>query len=213
MKKVNCFAAVIGMGLAMTSWAALAQEPAVRQDPAATTVVTAATPAIPADQQPTPEQLVKMFKLMRVEDQLESITKAMPAIMQQQMAAQMKQIQQDHPEIAAMNEEHQQALAKVTTKYLGRVMNLITSDEMIADMTRIYQKHFTRSDVDGIIIFYSSPAGQHLLDKQPVILQEYLPLVMQRTMDRIKPLTDEMTREMAEIAKSSIRPADKPTQK
>jgi hypothetical protein len=57
MKKVNCIAAVMGMGLAMTSWAALAQGPAVRQDPVATTVSTAASPAIPADQQPTPEQL------------------------------------------------------------------------------------------------------------------------------------------------------------
>jgi hypothetical protein len=203
MKKVICIAAVIGMGLAMTPWAALAQEPAVQQH-------TASTPAIPADQQPNQEQLAKLFKLMRVQDQLESITKAMSAAMQQQMAAQIKQIQQAHPEMGAMNEELQQALTKITSKFMERAMNLLTSAEMIEDMTKIYQKHFTRSDVDGIIAFYGSPAGQHLLEKQPVILQEYLPVVLQRTMDRVKPLAEEMTKEMAEIAKSSIRPAATP---
>jgi hypothetical protein len=203
MKKVNCIAAVIAMGLAMTPWAALAQEPAVQQD-------ATSTPAIPADQQPTQEQLAKWFNLMRVQDQLESITKTMSAAMQQQMAAQIKQTQQAHPEMGAMDEELQQALTKVTNKFMERAMNLITSAEMIEDMTKNYQKHFTRSDVDGAIAFYSSPAGQHLLEKQPVILQEYLPVVLQRTMDRVKPLTEEMTKEMAEIAKSSIRPATTP---
>ena len=96
MRKVNCIAAVIGMGLAMIPWAALAQGPAARQDATPATAVTTTTPAIPADQQPTQEQLAKLFKLMRVQNQLESIAKAMPAIMQQQMAAQIKQIQQDH---------------------------------------------------------------------------------------------------------------------
>jgi len=114
--------------------------------------------------------------------------------------------------MGAINEEQQQALVKVTNKFMERAMHLITFDEMIEDMTRIYQKHFTRSDVNGIIVFYSSPAGQHLLDMQPVILQEYLPLVMQRMMDRIKPLTDEMTKEIAEIAKSNAGLANKPTQ-
>ena len=34
-----------------------------------------------------------------------------------------------------------------------------------------------------------SPAGQHLLDAQPKIAQEYMPLVMQRTQERTKTLT------------------------
>lgn len=203
MKKVNWIAAIIGMGLAMTPWAALAQEPVVQQE-------ATSAPANPADQQPTQEQLAKWFKLMRVQDQLESITKTMSAAMQQQMAEQIRQTQQAHPEMGAMDEELQQALTKVTSKFMERAMNLMTSAEMIEDMTKIYQKHFTRSDVDGAIAFYGSPAGQHFLEKQPVILQEYLPVVLQRTMDRVKPLAEEMTREMAEIAKSSIRPATPP---
>jgi hypothetical protein len=95
---------------------------------------------------------------------------------------------------------------------MGRVMNLYTPDEMTADMAAIYQKHLTQADVDGMIAFYSSPAGQHMLDVVPVIMKEFMPVVMQRINERIKPLTDEMTKEMAEISKSTP-PADKPAQK
>jgi hypothetical protein len=200
MKKANCIVALIGMGLAMASWAARAQAPA-------------APTAIPADQQATKEQLAKLFELMRVRDQVASLAKTLPTIMQQQMTAQMSQMQKDHPEMAPMPQEQNQALAKIESEFMERVMNLYTSDEMIADMAGIYQKHMTRSDVDGIIGFYKSPAGQHLLDMQPVILQEYMPLMMQRMQDRIKPLTDEMTKEMMEIIKSKAPSGNKPAQK
>jgi hypothetical protein len=43
-------------------------------------------------------------------------------------------------------------------------------------------------------------------------MKEFMPVVMQRINERIKPLTDEMTKEMAEISKSTP-PADKPAQK
>jgi len=205
------FAAVIGMGVALASWTVSAQAPEAQQaGESAPDAVTAQV--IPPDQQPTQEQLAKLFEVMRVKEQLASVTKMMPALMQQQMQAQAKQMQKGHPEMASMTEEQQQASAKVMSKYMGRVMNLYTPDEMTADMAAIYQKHLTQADVDGMIAFYSSPAGQHMLDVVPVIMKEFMPVVMQRINERIKPLTDEMTKEMAEISKSTP-PADKPAQK
>jgi hypothetical protein len=199
------------MGLALASCTIFAQAPAASQaGEAAPEAVTA--PVTPPDQQPTPEQLAKLFEVMRLKEQLASMTKMMPALVQQQMQAQAKQMQKDHPEMASMTEEQQQAAAKVMSRFMGRAMNLYTSDEMITDMASIYQKHLTRSDVDGMIAFYSSPAGQHVLEVVPVIMKEFMPVVMQRISERIEPLTEEMTKEMAEIAKSTP-PADKPAQK
>lgn len=211
MNRTCKFATVVGMGLALASYSAFAQAPSAPQAGAAAPEAVAA-PVIPPDQQPTKEQLAKLFEVMRLKEQLASMTKMMPALMQQQMQEQAKQMRKDHPEMASMTEEQQQASAKVMSKYMGRVMNLYTSDEMIADMASIYQKHLTQPDVDGMIAFYSSPAGQHLLDIVPVIMKEFMPVVMQRINERIKPLTDEMTKEMAEIIKSTP-PADKPAQK
>jgi TonB family protein len=198
-------------GMATEPSTPLAQSFATRL---ATMPITAAAPAaIPADQQSTKEQLAKLFELMRVRDQVASLTKTMPALMQQQVTAQMKQMQQSNPEIASRSEEQQQAFTKVMNKYLERTLELYTPGEMISDLTGIYQKYLTRSDVDGIIAFYSSLAGQHLLNMQPSILQEYLPLAMQRMQDRTKVLTDEMQKEIMGMTRSQAPSTDKPAQK
>ena len=205
MKKTICFAAALGM--MMLPCAAFTQAPAA---PPSTAPAAAASTAIPADQQPTKEQLTKLFELMRIKQQISSMTKMMPAMMRQQMQAHVKEMQKNHPELAAMTEEQQQASMNVESKFMEKVVDLYTSDEMIADMEGIYQKHLTRSDVDGIIAFYSSPAGQHMLDMAPVIMQEYMPMMMQRTQERIKPLMDEMSKELEAIVKSAAPSTDKP---
>jgi TonB family protein len=203
----------MGTGLAMAPWATLAQASIARLADTLTGVATATPATIPADQQATEEQLAKLFELMRVRDQVASLTKTMPALMQQQLTAQMKRMQQNNPEITSNSEDQQQVFTKVMNKYMQRVMELYTPGEMIADMTGLYQKYMTRSDVDGIIAFYSSLAGQHLLNIQPIIMQEYLPLILQRMQDRTKTLTDEMQKEMMDAIKSKDLSADKPAQK
>ena len=210
MKKTICFAAALGV--MMLPCAAFAQAPAA-QPSTAPAAVMAEPSGLPADQQPTKEQLIKLFELMHVRDQLASVTKMIPALVQQQMKTQMQQMQKDHPEMAMMSEEKQQAAGMVMDKFMARVFDIYTPDEMISDMADIYQKHLSRSDVDGMIAFYSSPAGQHMVAMTPVIMQEYMPLVMQRMQERMKPLTDEMSKEMEQIAKPAAPSADKPATK
>jgi len=210
MKKTICFAAAFGV--MMLPCAAFAQAPAA-QPSTAPAAVMAEPSGLPADQQPTKEQLIKLFELMHVRDQLASVTKMIPALVQQQMKTQMQQMQKDHPEMAMMSEEKQQAAGMVMDKFMARVFDIYTPDEMISDMAGIYQKHLSRSDVDGMIAFYSSPAGQHMVAMTPVIMQEYMPLVMQRMQERMKPLTDEMSKEMEQIAKPAAPSADKPATK
>ena len=210
MKKTICF--VAALGVMMLPCAAFAQAPAA-QPSTAPAAVMAEPSGLPADQQPTKEQLIKLFELMHVRDQLASVTKMIPALVQQQMKTQMQQMQKDHPEMAMMSEEKQQAAGMVMDKFMARVFDIYTPDEMISDMAGIYQKHLSRSDVDGMIAFYSSPAGQHMVAMTPVIMQEYMPLVMQRMQERMKPLTDEMSKEMEQIAKPAAPAADKPATK
>jgi uncharacterized protein len=45
-------------------------------------------------------------------------------------------------------------------------------DEMLDTIIPIYQRHLTRTDIEELIRFYSSPVGQKLLREQPQILQE-----------------------------------------
>jgi hypothetical protein len=77
-------------------------------------------------------------------------------------------------------------------------------------MTGLYQKYLTRSDVDGMIDFYGSPAGQHMLSQVPVIMKEFMPLVAQRMNERSKPLMDEFAKEVEGITQPKTPAADKP---
>jgi hypothetical protein len=155
--------------------------------------------AIPADQQATKEQLTKLFEVMRIRDQMQSMRQIVPAMIQQQIKATMSDTEATLSAGKKLTPEQRAAMEKITNKYVGKAMDLYPPDEMVADMTVLYQQHLSRDDVDGMIAFYSSPAGQHLLDAQPVIAKEYMPLVMSRVSERSKVMMKEMMKEMAEI--------------
>jgi hypothetical protein len=159
----------------------------------------AAAGTTPVDQQPTKEQLAKLFDVMRIREQMRSMRQIVPGMVSQQIQGAMKQTEADLPAGTKLTPEQREAMQKVMSKYVGKAMDLYPADEMMADMTTIYQQHLSKDDVDGLITFYSSPAGQHLLDAQPVIAKEYMPMVIAKVAERSQSMTKEMMKEMAEI--------------
>ena len=155
---------------------------------------------IAADQQPTKEQLAKLFDVMRIREQIQSMRQIVPAMVQQQIKSAMKQTEAGLAAGTKLTPEQHEQMDAVLTKYVGKAMDLYPADEMVADMTTIYQQHLSKDDVDGLIQFYSSPAGQHLLDAQPVIAKEYMPMVMGKVTERSQAMTKQMIQEMAQIA-------------
>jgi hypothetical protein len=155
---------------------------------------------VPVDQQPTASQLDRLFDVMRIKDQLAATTKMMPQLVQQQMAQELEGLQKDRPELAKLTPAQKEAAGKVVGKYMGQAMTLINSDEMIADMKAIYQRHLTGNDVENLITFYGSPTGQHILDMVPVVMKEFMPNFMQKIQTKMRPLIAEMSKELAEIA-------------
>ncbi|MGD0480104.1 MAG: DUF2059 domain-containing protein [Terracidiphilus sp.] len=207
MKKFFATALVIGFVVSAAFVRSQAAPP-----PAATTMASPeSTPsAIPPDQQPTKQQLAKLFEVMQIREQVGAVMQMFPVMIQQQVRQQEKDITASQPESARITPEQQAALDKLTERYLEKAMNLYSVDEMLDDMAAIYQRHFTREDVDVYIAFYSTPAGKHLLQMTPVIMQEYMPVVMQRVQERSKDLTAEMSKEITDVLKSSAPAATAP---
>jgi hypothetical protein len=203
MKKSFRFTAAIGIGLALAPWGAIAQ------DQAAAMPTTHAI--VPADQQPSRAQLDNLFEVMKVREQMASMTKLMPEVMQKAFTDQITQREKDHPEMTPTTEEQKKAAGKVMNKYLERVMNLYTGDEMLDDMAGLYQKYLTRSDVDAMIGFYSSPAGQHALEIGPVVMKEFMPMVMDKIQARIQPVIDELGKDMEQVMKPPPSAGDQPS--
>jgi hypothetical protein len=44
-------------------------------------------------------------------------------------------------------------------------------DKVLPMNVQIYQKSFTQAEIDGLIAFYKTPAGQALLSKMPVVVE------------------------------------------
>ncbi|HEV2136663.1 MAG TPA: DUF2059 domain-containing protein [Terracidiphilus sp.] len=161
-----------------------------------------ASTAVPPEQQATREQLAKLFELMRMRQQMNQLIGMMSSAMEQSIHQGMEQAMTQVPSAQQLTPEQQSKLDDILHRYMQKAMTVYTADEMIEDATAVYQRHLSRSDVDAYIAFYSSTPGQHFLDAQPVIMKEYMPIVMNKEQERSKALETEMMQEIADFVKS-----------
>jgi len=202
--------AILAMGAALIP-AAFCQTqngtPTIQVQGARGTAEKDAASSIPEEDQATPEQVERLFQVMRVRQQTESTMKQMSAMMQQQIAQGMKSGEADLPADKKPTPEQSAARQELMAKLMDRAMHMFTADEILADMTPIYQRHISKSDIEAFIAFFGSSSGQHFLEQQPLILKEYLPQMMTRVQEKTKALTEEMKKDIEELnAKEAADP-------
>jgi uncharacterized protein len=64
---------------------------------------------------------------------------------------------------------------------------------------RVYQKSFTQQEVDGMIAFYKTPAGQAVINKMPVVMQNTMNEMQQMMgpmMQKIQRMQQDVVAEM-----------------
>jgi uncharacterized protein len=204
MRTQRRWAMVVGAGLVLAPLVGFGQ--ALAASPSGTMTQEATAPAIAPEDQPTKEQLNKLFEVMRIRDQMQNMRKVVPALIETQVREQLRTMSAD----SKLTQDQRAAMDRLLHKYVDKAESLYPVDEMIDDASGLYGKYLSREDVDALIAFYSSAAGQHLLDAQPKIAQEYMPLVMRRTQERTKTLTAEMMKDLAALKNSTpAQPAPK----
>jgi len=134
-------------------------------------------------------------------------------VSQQQMQAQMKSLAPNLPGGDARTPEQQAVTAKMMSTYMDKILSAYSINDMMDDMAAVYQRHLSRTDVDAFIVFYQSPAGQHLLEQQPIIMQEAMPLMMSRMQKAVNEIAAEIVKEKLESLKPETPAKDKPAQK
>lgn len=85
------------------------------------------------------------------------------------------------------------------SKIMHDMLTGMPMDEMVQAMVPVYQKHFTKRDVEDLIAFYSSPVGQKMLKEMPNILAEAMQSmmpIMNRYMETVKQRLDEQTADL-----------------
>jgi uncharacterized protein len=145
------------------------------------------TVSIANDSPATKEQIQKLFDVMQIRQQSHLM---MDSIQKQMQAMTTQTIKARYPQITAAE------LARAT-KISEESLKAVPVDALLDDMVPIYQKHLTQSDVDAMIVFYSSPTGKKLMQEMPEItqeamqvsykrMQEQIDAVMQRVEDSVK---------------------------
>jgi uncharacterized protein len=161
-------------------------------------VSTLAQQASPASQ-PTKEDIERYYKVMNVRQMMKDIMDAMSKQVKQLMREQIaKREPSMKPDEIARVEEHMDTMLKG-----------IDFEEMLQAMTPVYQKHLTKGDLEAIIAFYSSPAGQKILKEMPAMTAEAMQAssgIMRKQMDVVMQKTEEFITAMQKDAKSSEKP-------
>jgi hypothetical protein len=90
--------------------------------------------------------------------------------------------------------------------FVDQVWKNLPLEDILQAMMPAYQHHFTKSDIDSFVAFYSSPAGQKLTKELPAVTAE----AMQASQGIIeKMVAQEMDHVRDEIAQSQ-KPGENP---
>ena len=147
----------------------------------------------PADAPATKEEIQKYLVVMHSREMMAKVVEAMSKPMHQMMH---EQYLKDKDKLPADFETRM-------NKMMDETLKSFPWDEMLDAMVPVYQKHFTKGDVDALVAFYSTATGQKLIKEMPAItaeaMQEMMPL-MRKSMDQ---MTQRMQEEIAAMVRDS----------
>jgi hypothetical protein len=155
----------------------------------------AAGQALPADA-PTRDQVLTFLDLVQV---------------RKDMAAGLGNLKQ----IAKQGAEQsfRQKVPNPTPKQLDALNGIIDDmfaemplDEMMNAVISIYQRHLTKTDLEELIRFYSSPVGQKMISEQPQIMQESMragAAIQRKRMDEMMVKVNQRMQALAEASQDS----------
>ena len=155
--------------------------------------------AVPAWAEPaSAESVQKMMRVMKVESQYDSALGSTLQMMRDQMVNSI-------PKHANISAEQRTQIEAVIQNAWQKYQARLTGDpklrtNVFARFQQLVQKHYTQQEVDALIGFYDSPLGQSILDKQGVMLGEFMQSVPVIVDVKLQAMARETAREMeAEI--------------
>jgi hypothetical protein len=138
----------------------------------------AGTPAARADEASKTAKVEEYFRLANLDS---TYSQTITLMMNQFWMAISRQIQNTAPQALAPGDI--EGLREVLQQVLGEGIGW---EKMKAEYVKIYAGAFTEEELDGIVAFYRSPAGQQLVGKTPEIMSQTVAM-SQRRMAELQP--------------------------
>jgi hypothetical protein len=148
---------------------------------------------VPADEAPTKADIEKYYEVMHVRELMKNIMEA--------TSKQMRQV--THEELQKRIPSASPEMLGKLDKFMDDLLKQIDLEELLQAMTPVYQKHLTKSDLNAMVAFYSSPAGQKILKEMPAMTSEAMNAstgIMRKHMDMVMEKTQELVASMEKDA-------------
>ena len=149
---------------------------------------------VSSDVPASPEDIKKMFDVMHIRDQMRLI---MEQVSQQMRSISHEQIRKLQPKVTDEEIAKLDAISDEVTKSMP-------VDGLLDDMIPVYQKHLSKSDVDAMNAFYSSPTGQKILREMPGMTKDG----MQAMQPRLRQMMDDANAQIEKLVKEQLEKKD-----
>jgi uncharacterized protein len=147
----------------------------------------------PADSPANKEEVEKYLEVMHSREMMAKMVDAMAKPMHQMMH---DQYEKDKDKLPA---DFEARMNKVMDDYLKS----FPWDEILQSMVPVYQKHFTKGDLDHLVAFYSTPTGQKLIREMPAITAEAMQVVLPIMSQKMEAMRHDVQQQVAEMIKQS----------
>ncbi|MFZ6726943.1 DUF2059 domain-containing protein [Undibacterium sp. MH2W] len=142
---------------------------------------------------PSDASLKELMQLVNASDLLKGMDQQMD-VMYGNMVQQMTKGQ-------TVTAQQQKALDDFHGKMKDILHRQLSWDKLEPQVIQVYRDTLSQDEVDGIVVFYKTPAGQAVIKK--------MPLIMQATMTMMQKNIPSMMAEVQEAAKESFKDFDR----
>jgi hypothetical protein len=164
-------------------------------------VKTVAAQQAAADTPASKEDVERYLNVMHSREMMTKMMEAMSKPMHQMMH---EQYLKDKDKLPPDFEER-------ITKEMDAFMKSLPVEEMLEAMVPAYQKHLTKGDIDALVVFYSSPTGQRLIQELPAITAEAMQSMMPLMRKQMDAMNERIQKQVAQMLKDSkAKPGEKP---
>lgn len=140
--------------------------------------------------EPTDEEIERLLTASRAQSMLAGIQPQVEAMQREQFA----QLTQGK----TLSPEQQAEIDQIQLKTSNIVRQALAWDSMRPVYLDVYRKTFDDDDVKAMTRFYESRAGQHLLDRTPVMMQTLMVAIQQKMIPQLEALQAEVKTVSAE---------------
>ncbi len=103
--------------------------------------------------------------------------------------------------------EQQQVIDTVPTKFVAVMRAELTWDKLKPQFVQLYRETFDQEEIDGLVAFYRSTAGQAFTNKMPVVMQKSMAISQSQMQTIIPKMKAAMEQAMAEakLTQNTVR--------